>query len=415
MKKIILSLLFVSSISFAQNGINYQGAATDANGAKLVNQNISLKTSVLQGGVDGTTSYSETHNTTTDQFGLFNVVIGLGNIIEGSFDSIQWGADSHFLKVELDANGGTNYSLISTTQMMSVPYSLYSKSTDLDTIKFLENDEDFNSKFNNDVLNDISEFDNNTRGIKYFTNPADGYITNSSSVNGNIWHTENNIYILGEYNAGTDFDNYNIDFMGQPLLEYDGSLNAYNTGIFCAKLDTNFNYIASYSEVVDETYHRLYAVDIKVDNQNNIYLLYYKQGSDYNSYDLILRKFNSYFNLISTLTIAEDFWNGGGWNSHFKNATKLDIHNDNIVVSFDFDAGNHLDVNNQSLQHTGQGLHNWVIVSINTDMSINWYNHFTNYNQSYDQSKLLVRDKIYFIEGGKTSQIYTDRSFTNLM
>ena len=74
MKKIILSLLFISSLSFAQNGINYQGAATDADGAKLVNQNISLKTSVLQGGVDGTTSYSETHNTTTDQFGLFNVV-----------------------------------------------------------------------------------------------------------------------------------------------------------------------------------------------------------------------------------------------------------------------------------------------------------------------------------------------------
>ena len=82
---------------------------------------------MLQGGVDGAISYSETHNTTTDQFGLFNVVIGLGNIIEGSFDSIQWGADSHFLKVELDATGGTNYSLVSTTQMMSVPYSLYLK------------------------------------------------------------------------------------------------------------------------------------------------------------------------------------------------------------------------------------------------------------------------------------------------
>ena len=76
MKKIVLSLLFISSISFAQNGINYQGATTDADGAKLVNQNISLKTSVLQGGVDGTTSYSETHNTITDQFGLFNGYYG---------------------------------------------------------------------------------------------------------------------------------------------------------------------------------------------------------------------------------------------------------------------------------------------------------------------------------------------------
>tara|TARA_Y100000813_G_scaffold115333_1_gene82573 strand:+ start:1062 stop:3134 length:2073 start_codon:yes stop_codon:yes gene_type:complete len=162
MKKIILSLLFISSISFAQNGINYQGAATDADGAKLVNQNISLKTSVLQGGVDGTTSYSETHNTTTDQFGLFNVVIGLGNIIEGSFDSIQWGADSHFLKVELDATGGTNYSLVSTTQMMNVPYALYAHSVNKD---FIENTiDEINSEPENNDFNETiqsSDFDNN--------------------------------------------------------------------------------------------------------------------------------------------------------------------------------------------------------------------------------------------------------------
>ena len=134
MKKIILSLLFISSISFAQTGINYQGAATDADGTKLVNQNISLKTSVLQGVVDGTTSYSEIHNTTTDQFGLFNVVIGQGVSISGDFETISWGSGDHFLKVELDATGGTNYSLVSTTQMMSVPYALYAKNAGLDSL-----------------------------------------------------------------------------------------------------------------------------------------------------------------------------------------------------------------------------------------------------------------------------------------
>ena len=125
--------VFISSITLAQNGINYQGAATDSDGAKLVDQNISLRTSVLQGGVDGTTSYSETHNTTTDQFGLFNVVIGQGVSISGDFETISWGTDDHFLKVELDATGGTNYNLVSTTQMMSVPYALYAKNAGLDS------------------------------------------------------------------------------------------------------------------------------------------------------------------------------------------------------------------------------------------------------------------------------------------
>ena len=75
MRYLLFLFVFISSTTLAQNGINYQGAATDSDGAKLVDQNISLRTSVLQGGVDGTTSYSETHNTTTDQFGLFNVVM----------------------------------------------------------------------------------------------------------------------------------------------------------------------------------------------------------------------------------------------------------------------------------------------------------------------------------------------------
>ena len=134
MKKIILILTIINTTLFAQTGINYQGAATDADGTKLVNQNISLKTSVLQGVVDGTTSYSEIHNTTTDQFGLFNVVIGQGVSISGDFETISWGSDDHFLKVELDATGGTNYNLVSTTQMMSVPYALYAKNAGLDSV-----------------------------------------------------------------------------------------------------------------------------------------------------------------------------------------------------------------------------------------------------------------------------------------
>ena len=133
MRYLLFLFVFISSTTLAQNGINYQGAATDSDGAKLVDQNISLRTSVLQGGVDGTTSYSETHNTTTDQFGLFNVVIGQGEVVSGDFEGISWGADAHFLKVELDATGGSDYSLVSTTQMMSVPYALHAENAGLDS------------------------------------------------------------------------------------------------------------------------------------------------------------------------------------------------------------------------------------------------------------------------------------------
>ena len=130
--QIICCALFISVSVFAQDGINYQGAATDANGDELTNQTISLRASIISGSANGNLEWEETHSTTTDQFGLFNVVIGQGNATTNgataNFDDMDWGSANHFLKIEMDASGGTNYSLIGTTQMMSVPYALYAKS-----------------------------------------------------------------------------------------------------------------------------------------------------------------------------------------------------------------------------------------------------------------------------------------------
>ena len=50
MKRFILftfSLLLTFTVAIAQDGINYQGAATDANGDELTNQSITLRASVL--------------------------------------------------------------------------------------------------------------------------------------------------------------------------------------------------------------------------------------------------------------------------------------------------------------------------------------------------------------------------------
>ena len=56
MKRFILSaflVLLTFSFAIAQDGINYQGAATDANGDELANQNISIRASVLSASASG--------------------------------------------------------------------------------------------------------------------------------------------------------------------------------------------------------------------------------------------------------------------------------------------------------------------------------------------------------------------------
>ena len=132
----ILSIAFIS-LNFGQDGINYQGAATNSEGNELVNQNISIRASIISNIADTIVQWQEIHSTTTDQFGLFNIVLGNGENTEygmsDSFDEIDWGSGNHFLKIEMDPDGGSSYSMVGTTQMMSVPYALYAKNAGIDS------------------------------------------------------------------------------------------------------------------------------------------------------------------------------------------------------------------------------------------------------------------------------------------
>ena len=62
-----------------------------------------------------------------DDYGLFNLIIGSGAIQQGAFSSINWAGDSYYLKIEMDITGGTNYTNMGTTQFLSVPYAMHSK------------------------------------------------------------------------------------------------------------------------------------------------------------------------------------------------------------------------------------------------------------------------------------------------
>lgn len=123
------AVMFWSAIAFAQvpQGINYQGIARNAAGTLLPGQVISLRISVLSG-AGGTVLYSETHSTTTNQFGLFTVKIGMGSPVTGTFAGINWAAGNQYARIEIDPAGGSSYINLGDSQLLSVPFALFAES-----------------------------------------------------------------------------------------------------------------------------------------------------------------------------------------------------------------------------------------------------------------------------------------------
>lgn len=130
-------LLFVL-ISFLNIGIisaqspdmfNYQAVARDDQGNIIENQSVGIKVSILKGSNTGTSIYEEEHTLTTTNQGIISFMIGNGSALSGSFSNIDWGSDSYFLKIGMDASGGTSYSTMGTSQLVTVPYAMYADSS----------------------------------------------------------------------------------------------------------------------------------------------------------------------------------------------------------------------------------------------------------------------------------------------
>jgi hypothetical protein len=123
----LLSLSVFSQTNIPQ-GVNYQAIARNAQGAVFVNQNLSVRASILSGSSIGPVQYQETHETTTNTFGLFNLKLGSGTPVEGLFSNIPWSEANQFLKVEI-AFSGQPFTEIGNSELLSVPYSFYSQSS----------------------------------------------------------------------------------------------------------------------------------------------------------------------------------------------------------------------------------------------------------------------------------------------
>ena len=105
--------------------ISYQAVARDAQGKVIAAQTIGVKVEILKGSASGEVVFSETHNPTSSRTGTVNLLIGQGSPVTGEFAAIDWGGDTYYLQLSMDVAGGSNYQLVSTTQMLPVPYALY--------------------------------------------------------------------------------------------------------------------------------------------------------------------------------------------------------------------------------------------------------------------------------------------------
>lgn len=136
MKKIILLLtLSFSLLNFANaqtppNAFNYSAVARNAAGQPIATTTIGIQVNILKTSPAGVSQYSENHFVNTDGFGLFNLVIGAGAVQSGSMATIDWSNDNYYLKVGMDATGGTNFLTMGTTQLLSVPYALHAKTAE---------------------------------------------------------------------------------------------------------------------------------------------------------------------------------------------------------------------------------------------------------------------------------------------
>ena len=119
--KLTLLAVLISTILFAQSGINYKAVINDANGNVLGSSPVSIQFIIYEGVALTNNVYQESHATNTDANGFVIANIGEGTTSD-VFTDIAWGNDAHFLNVQV--NTGSGLIDLGTTQFMAVPYAI---------------------------------------------------------------------------------------------------------------------------------------------------------------------------------------------------------------------------------------------------------------------------------------------------
>ncbi len=120
-------LLFFAT-AFSQKvpqGMKYQAVARTLTGNVIANQEIALKISLVNSGKTSAVYYSEVHTVTTNQLGLFSLVIGEGKNEKGTFTAVPWSTDDIWMEVSIKDKSSSLFTIISNSKLLAVPYAFH--------------------------------------------------------------------------------------------------------------------------------------------------------------------------------------------------------------------------------------------------------------------------------------------------
>jgi predicted acyltransferase (DUF342 family) len=130
--KTIISLCLCCCFFFqfiqAQNvpgGMKYQAIARDLDGQIMANKQVVLKINLHSDNQAQEADYIELHAVKTNQFGLFDLVIGNGRVEAGSFEAIPWSTHDIFMAISIRDEVSKAFITISDSKLLAVPYAFH--------------------------------------------------------------------------------------------------------------------------------------------------------------------------------------------------------------------------------------------------------------------------------------------------